>query len=137
MFTELAIALAALFVALGIVGCGQPEENQSVATDHQASAETPESPLVGGSHLQRRLPPVTPLALKAHQRSKMALCGKNADDKKALHRYALYKYSIEGWMAPSMAVMPAKGGNDELSDAQVMAAVDYMLWSATGRLNEQ
>ena len=49
----------------------------------------------------------------------------------------LYKHSIEGWMAPSMAVMPPKAANDELSDAQVMAAVDYMLWSATGRLNEQ
>lgn len=43
----------------------------------------------------------------------------------------LYKHAIEGWLAPSMAEMPARGGNDDLSDAQVQSAVDYMIWAAT------
>ncbi|MFM7461521.1 MAG: c-type cytochrome [Burkholderiales bacterium] len=38
----------------------------------------------------------------------------------------LYKHSIGGFQG-KMGVMPAKGGNASLSDADVKAAVDYML----------
>jgi len=38
----------------------------------------------------------------------------------------LYKHAIGGFQG-KMGVMPAKGGNTSLSDADVKAAVDYML----------
>ena len=39
----------------------------------------------------------------------------------------LYKHAIEGYHGPDGGVMPAKGGNPALSDAQVKATVDWML----------
>ncbi len=39
----------------------------------------------------------------------------------------LHKHAIEGYTGPDGAVMPAKGGNPALTDAQVEAAVDWML----------
>lgn len=45
-------------------------------------------------------------------------------------RETLYKHAIEGWLAPSMAEMPARGGNKNLSDDEVKLAVDYMIWAA-------
>ena len=48
-------------------------------------------------------------------------------------RAVLYQHAIEGWFAPSMAEMPARGGNPALSDDEVKSAVDYMLWAAIER----
>ncbi|HZV23655.1 MAG TPA: c-type cytochrome [Luteimonas sp.] len=39
----------------------------------------------------------------------------------------LYKHAIEGYHGPDGGVMPPKGGNPALSDAQVKATVDWML----------
>ncbi len=39
----------------------------------------------------------------------------------------LYKHAIEGYNGPSGGVMPAKGGNPALTDAQVKATVDWIL----------
>jgi len=39
----------------------------------------------------------------------------------------LYKHAIEGYNGPDGGVMPAKGGNPALTDAQVQATVDWML----------
>ena len=39
----------------------------------------------------------------------------------------LHTHAIEGYTGPDGGVMPAKGGNPALSDAQVKAAVDWML----------
>lgn len=41
----------------------------------------------------------------------------------------LYKHAIEGYQG-SAGFMPAKGGRADLSDADVKAAVDYMVSSA-------
>jgi len=41
----------------------------------------------------------------------------------------LYKHAIEGYQGSS-GMMPAKGGNPSLEDAEVKAAVDYMLEAA-------
>jgi cytochrome c5 len=42
-------------------------------------------------------------------------------------RDVLYRHAIEGFFGPDYSMMPARGGNEELSDTEVMAAVDYML----------
>ena len=39
----------------------------------------------------------------------------------------LHKHAIEGYTGPDGGVMPPKGGNPALTDAQVMATVDWML----------
>lgn len=39
----------------------------------------------------------------------------------------LYKHAIEGFTGPDGGVMPPKGGNPGLSEAQVRATVDWML----------
>ena len=45
-------------------------------------------------------------------------------------RALLYKHAIEGFIGEDYSMMPARGGNDELNDEQVKAAVDYMLFLA-------
>lgn len=44
----------------------------------------------------------------------------------------LYDHAINGYVGPSGAMMPAKGGNASLSDDAVKAAVDYMVVGAGG-----
>lgn len=41
--------------------------------------------------------------------------------------------AINGWFGPTYAEMPARGGNDELSDEQVTQAVSFMVWASGGR----
>lgn len=41
-------------------------------------------------------------------------------------RTTLYRHAIDGFYGPDDTVMPARGGNDSLSDQQVRRAVDYM-----------
>ncbi len=47
-------------------------------------------------------------------------------------RDTLYGHALEGFFGPGDTMMPARGGNDALSDEQVTAAVDYMVRLATG-----
>ena len=42
-------------------------------------------------------------------------------------RDMLYRHAIEGFIGPDYTMMPARGGNEDLNDGEVMAAVDYML----------
>jgi len=42
-------------------------------------------------------------------------------------RTALYRHAINGWTGPSGKLMPARGGNWNLTDDQVRAAVDYII----------
>lgn len=39
----------------------------------------------------------------------------------------LYQHAMNGFMGPAGTEMPARGGNDALSDSEVKAAVDYMV----------
>ncbi len=39
----------------------------------------------------------------------------------------LYDHAINGFFGPDDTMMPARGGNDALTDAEVKAAVDYMV----------
>lgn len=39
----------------------------------------------------------------------------------------LYRHAIEGFFGPGFTMMPERGGNPDLSDEQVKAAVDYMV----------
>ena len=45
-------------------------------------------------------------------------------------RTLLYRHAIDGFIGEDYSVMPARGGNDELDDDKVKAAVDYMLFLA-------
>jgi len=38
----------------------------------------------------------------------------------------LYRHALDGFIGPDYSEMPARGGNPNLSDAEVKAAVDYM-----------
>lgn len=42
-------------------------------------------------------------------------------------RETLYQHALEGFFGPDDSMMPARGGNMELTDEQVKAAVDYMM----------
>lgn len=42
----------------------------------------------------------------------------------------LYQHAINGFFGEDDSMMPAKGGNEELSDEQVQRAVDYMVAAA-------
>lgn len=41
-------------------------------------------------------------------------------------KQTLYQHAIGGFFGPDDTMMPERGGNPDLSDAEVMAAVDYM-----------
>ena len=42
----------------------------------------------------------------------------------------LYQHAIEGFFGEDDSMMPARGGNEELTDEQVKSAVDYMVATA-------
>lgn len=44
----------------------------------------------------------------------------------AQEQTTLYRHAIEGFFGPDDAMMPARGGNPQLSDDEVRVAVDYM-----------
>lgn len=48
----------------------------------------------------------------------------------------LIKNAIEGYVSPAGYEMPARGGNDELSDTEVQFAVSYMLENSKPSLKE-
>lgn len=48
-------------------------------------------------------------------------------DRRTKDKSLLYTHAIEGFFGPKGTMMPARGGNEGLSDAQVKAAVDHML----------
>jgi len=54
-------------------------------------------------------------------------------DRVAQGRDTLYSHALEGFFGPNDTMMPARGGNDALTDDQVTAAVDYMVMLATGQ----
>lgn len=54
------------------------------------------------------------------------------EDRVAQGKETLYSHALEGFFGPGSTMMPARGGNDALSDEEVTAAVDYMVRLATG-----
>ena len=49
----------------------------------------------------------------------------------------LYQHAIDGFFGPDDTMMPARGGNDALTDDEVRSAVDYMAALARHFLNKQ
>lgn len=43
----------------------------------------------------------------------------------------LYEHAINGFIGPDYSMMPARGGNDELTDEEIRLAVDYMVFLAS------
>ncbi|MFK7893233.1 MAG: cytochrome c5 family protein [Granulosicoccus sp.] len=52
-------------------------------------------------------------------------------------RPLLYDHAIAGFFGPGDTYMPPRGGNDELSDDEVKAAVDYMIEFALRTIQSQ
>ncbi len=48
----------------------------------------------------------------------------------------LYTNAIDGFFGPDDSMMPAKGGNESLTDVEVKAAVDYMTELARHYINK-
>jgi cytochrome c5 len=51
-------------------------------------------------------------------------------------RETLYRHAIEGFFGPGDTMMPARGGNPDLTDDEVRAAVDYMATLAANATEE-
>lgn len=49
----------------------------------------------------------------------------------------LYDHAINGYFGPDDSFMPARGGNEKLTDDEVRAAVDYMAELATFYISQQ
>ena len=49
----------------------------------------------------------------------------------------LYTHAIDGFFGPDDTMMPSRGGNEQLSDDEVKAAVDYMVAVALQSINAQ
>lgn len=48
----------------------------------------------------------------------------------------LYEHAINGFIGPDYSMMPARGGNQELTDDEVKWAVDYMIYLAEFYINK-
>jgi len=49
----------------------------------------------------------------------------------------LYEHAINGFFGPDDSMMPARGGNNSLSDQEVKLAVDYMVALAKFYINQE
>ncbi|CAA6819704.1 MAG: Cytochrome c5 [uncultured Thiotrichaceae bacterium] len=58
-------------------------------------------------------------------------------DRVIKEKTTLYDHAINGFFGPGDTMMPARGGNDVLSDEQVKSAVDYMVALATYYIQSQ
>jgi cytochrome c5 len=52
-------------------------------------------------------------------------------------REVLYDHAINGFFGPDDTMMPERGGNPDLTDAQVKLAVDYMVTLARHYIDQQ
>ncbi len=50
-------------------------------------------------------------------------------------RETLYKSALEGFVGPTGEEMPPRGGNSDLSDAEVKAAVDFIFTTVSTKRN--
>lgn len=52
-------------------------------------------------------------------------------------RTLLYQHAIDGFIGEDYSAMPARGGNEELNDEHVKAAVDYMLFLVNSYIKKE
>lgn len=120
--------LAAVLASLALAGCGKQEAAP-------AAAPTPAAPVAAPV---AAAPAANLEAGKSVYGKACALChaagvggapkpGDKADwgERVAQGKDVLYKHALEGFTGKK-GVMPAKGGNAGLADADVKAAVDYI-----------
>ncbi|MGH1357582.1 MAG: c-type cytochrome [Burkholderiaceae bacterium] len=126
-FTQLALNACVISACLG------------VTIDDLACAATPDYPQLAGATSEGRMVWID--TCEACHAYGIAGSPNPLDPDDWRHRVAkprivLYKHAIEGFFGPDDTQMPARGGNDSLSDTQVKAAVDYMVALAKKHLNQ-
>jgi len=52
-------------------------------------------------------------------------------------KQVLYEHAINGFIGPDYSMMPARGGNENLTDNEVKLAVDYMMFLASYYINQR
>jgi cytochrome c5 len=117
------IVIPALLVLLG--ACGEAAEQSSSDTTASSFPEFPDSGLQQGRS-------VWLTSCKACHATGLAgapvIGNRNAWQARiAQGKATLYLHAMNGFMGPAWTEMPARGGNDTLSDSDVKAAVDYMV----------
>lgn len=124
--TRRAATALTLIALLSLAACGGDEDAQNTAGD--ADADFPE---FTDAHLKHGRAVWMETCKGCHA---YGFAGSpKAGDAKAWApriskgREQLYAHAIEGFFGPKGTMMPARGGNDALSDADVKSAVDYMI----------
>lgn len=120
------IVIPALLVLLG--ACGEPAEQSGTTSPDSAGSSYPQftdSGLQQGRSVwlgSCQVCHATGLAGAPRIGNRAAWQARIAQGKATL-----YQHAMNGFMGPSGTEMPARGGNDALSDTEVKAAVDYMV----------
>ena len=117
------IVIPALLVLL--CACGEPAEQSSSDTTASSFSEFADSGLQQGRSVwlgSCQVCHATGLAGAPRIGNRDAWQARIAQGKATL-----YQHAMNGFMGPAGAEMPARGGNDALSDSEVKAAVDYMV----------
>ena len=117
------MVIPGLFVLLG--ACGEPAEQSSSDTTASSFPEFTDSSLQQGRSVwltSCKACHATGLAGAPRIGNRVAWQTRIAQGKARL-----YQHAMNGFMGPAGTEMPARGGNDALSDSEVKAAVDYMV----------
>jgi len=124
-------AIAILQIAVALAGCGAPAssaEGQSAPSKsafNEAALAVPEdAELASGQTVYREN------CATCHNRGKKG-APKVGDHEAWAERLAqgndtLFAHATEGYIGPSGSEMPARGGTDDLTDAEVRSAVLYL-----------
>jgi len=133
----LSIFLVGSSLAL-VAGCSPDSEKSAksevVPNEGEAIGEEDGFPLFAGAQLQSGRSVWMENCRSCHERGIAdAPIVKEFDAWKpriAKGKPTLYQHAINGFFGEDDSMMPAKGGNEELTDEQVKSAVDYMVATA-------
>lgn len=112
-------------------GCARDEESEGPENRTSSQQSVTEFPLFKGSNLEVGREIWLANCRACHERGVAgAPVVSNSEawrSRIAQQRELLYQHAIEGFFGPMGTQMPPRGGNPDLSDEEVRAAVDYMV----------